>query len=199
MASINESLAQWLFGFAHKSPLLDAVIIFLARQLPYLLIIGALGCILAERGRRERLFLFLETALALLLSRGILTEGIRFFHHAQRPFEVWLATPLVSETLGNSFPSGHASFYFALATVFLFRNRPWGLVFGTLAIINGAARIASGVHWPGDVLGGALLGIASALTIHLLLARTSKALHIETASTPPPREAPPTETNAGAA
>ncbi|MBI2888651.1 MAG: phosphatase PAP2 family protein [Candidatus Liptonbacteria bacterium] len=199
MAGINETLAQWFFSLAHIHPLLDAVIVFLARQLPYLLVIGAVLFILTERRRRHRIFLFLEVALALLLSRGLLTEGIRFFHHAQRPFEVWLATPLVNETLGNSFPSGHASFYFALATILLFKNRPWGLTFGVLALINGMARIASGVHWPGDVLAGAFIGIGCALIVRLLLARTSKALRIETAPVPPPREAPSAETGADAA
>ncbi len=201
MQDFNSSLAQWLFGFAHTHPLLDAVIIFLARQLPYLLIIGAVIFILTERRRRHRLFLFLEAALTLLLSRGFLTEGIRFFYNIQRPFEVWQTTALTPEKVGvwNSFPSGHATFLFALATVLIFHNRKWGIWFFAFALINGIARIVAGVHWPMDIVGGALIGIASALIVHLLLARTSKALRIETAPTPPPRETPPAETGAGAA
>ncbi|MBI2623834.1 MAG: phosphatase PAP2 family protein [Candidatus Liptonbacteria bacterium] len=198
--AINASLAQWLFGVAHAHPLLDAAIVFFAKYFSYLLVLIAIGFLLAERNRRQRLFFLLETLLALLLSRGLLTEGIRFFYHAPRPFEVLSLSPLVQDPLpGTSFPSGHAAFYFALATVFLLHNRKWGLWFFSFALVNGIARIASGIHWPVDILGGAAVGIGSALVVRFMLRRTSRALRIQTAPTPPPRETPPAETGAGAA
>jgi undecaprenyl-diphosphatase len=196
---MNASLSQWLFGFARFHPLLDAAIVFLARYFPYLLALAFLGFILNERGARRRLFLLFETALAILLSRGILTEGIRFFHAVQRPFEAWQAAPLIPETLGNSFPSGHAAFFFALATVLFFHNKKWGAWFLFFAVINGVSRIVAGVHWPIDVAGGALIGIGSAAIVHLLLRRTSRALRIETHPAPPAHTALPPETGTGAA
>jgi len=171
-----------------KNSFLDWEIIFFSKYLPYILILSFLGFLLAEHGRRRRLFIFIEAALAILVSRGLVTEGIRFFHHVARPFEVWQVIPLVPETLGNSFPSGHATFYFALATVLFLRNRKWGIWFFIFAIINGFARIAAGVHWPMDVVGGAAIGIASAGIIHLLLRRSSEELMLSDMPSASPRE-----------
>jgi len=200
MQYLNISLAQWLFGLAHRAAPLDAVLIFFASALPYLLGIGFFIFLAGIKKRRERLLLFFETLLILLLSRGIITEGIRFFYHSPRPFETWQATPLVSETLGNSFPSGHGVFFFALAMSLFFYHRKWGIWYFVLAALMGIARIAAGVHWPIDIIGGALIGIVSAFLIHILFKKTWSALHISPASPPPAMDTPtPQEHNEGAA
>jgi len=60
----------------------------------------------------------------------------------------------------NSFPSGHASMIFILAGVFFFTTkkvwlRPFLLAFASLVAMS---RIVVGVHWPLDVLAGAIIG-----------------------------------------
>jgi membrane-associated phospholipid phosphatase len=66
---------------------------------------------------------------------------------------------LVDET-SNSFPSGHTAFVFALATVvYPYHKRLSYFVFVSGALI-GLARIMAGVHYPADVLGGMVLGVA---------------------------------------
>jgi undecaprenyl-diphosphatase len=47
------------------------------------------------------------------------------------------------------------------------------------AILNGAARIAAGVHWPGDIIGGLVVGILSALLVHILLRNSHKAIEVK--------------------
>ncbi|MEP7379990.1 MAG: phosphatase PAP2 family protein, partial [Chloroflexota bacterium] len=67
-----------------------------------------------------------------------------------------------------SFPSGHVVRAVALAAALAWVLVPPGLRFrlalaaaAIAGIVMGFARVALGVHWPTDALGGALLGLAS--------------------------------------
>ena len=172
----NTALFKFVFSFAHRSFLLDSFGVFLAEYLPYFLGAAALLFLFAEKNGRRRWFYFAEMALSLILSRGLVTELIRFFYHHSRPFQVFGFEPLVQETLNNSFPSGHAAFLFALAGVFLFLNRRWGWYFILFALVNGLARVFCGVHWPLDIFGGAVIGILCGTIVHKLLEPSLKAI-----------------------
>lgn len=158
---IFHSIAGW-------SDLLDWLVIFLAEYLPYLLIISWLFFILRLENKRYKIFIFLFTVLALVLARGIITETIRFFYQRPRPFEFLNLQPLFLNR-GPSFPSGHAAFLFALSWTLFFCNKKWGWWFLSLVLINGLARIIGGVHWPSDIILGALVGLISFWVIRLLL------------------------------
>lgn len=166
--NFNQVFFQSIYGLSHKNFLLDGLVVFCAQYLPYLLIACFLVLVFYEEGRRRKWYLFLEAALAIILSRGLLTEIIRFFYHHSRPFDALGFMPLTPES-GASFPSGHAALFFALAMVVFFRNRKWGVWFFIFALLNGIARIYVGVHWPLDIVGGAVTGILSAVFIHWLL------------------------------
>lgn len=61
---------------------------------------------------------------------------------------------------GKSFPSNHAANMFALATFLSLVFRRGSVIFFATACLVGYSRIYCGVHYPLDVLGGALLGCA---------------------------------------
>jgi undecaprenyl-diphosphatase len=66
-----------------------------------------------------------------------------------------------------SFPSDHATAAFAIAVSIWLRHRKAGSLALALATIVSAARVAVGVHYPSDVIGGALIGTAAALILWL--------------------------------
>jgi membrane-associated phospholipid phosphatase len=68
-----------------------------------------------------------------------------------------------------SFPSGHATTAFATAVILsLWYPRGAGLFVG-LALVAGLSRVVLGAHFPSDVLAGAVVGSAVALTVHALV------------------------------
>ena len=175
---MNQSLFNYIHNFAGKNPLIDGIVIFFAVYPLYFLIVGFLLLVIFQKGTRRKWYLFCEGALATLLARGIVTETIRYFYHHPRPFDFYGFAPLIPES-GWSFPSGHMTFLFALATVVWFANKKWGIAYFLLALMSGIARIYVGVHWPLDVLGGMVIGIVCALFIHGILTPSRRTIYAQ--------------------
>ena len=154
-----------VFNFFHslsgKFWLIDWIWIFFAEYVPYFLVFAAAYLIFQERGRK-RIYYFALMSLPVILSRGVITEIIRFFYKRERPFSSLDFSPLVSADAFDSFPSGHAAFFFALALSVYFLNRKAGRWFFAFVCLMALARICAGIHWPLDVLFGAVIGLLSA-------------------------------------
>ena len=154
-----------LNGSAGISQFSNWAIIFLANYLPYLVILGLLIWLWRANGElKVRLQIGVVSLLSGLVARFGVAELIRFFYHRPRPFVYHSVTRLFSES-SYSFPSGHSIFFFALAAAVYCYNRRAGNWLFVLAVIIGVARIASGVHYPSDILAGAALGLLTAYLI----------------------------------
>ena len=68
-----------------------------------------------------------------------------------------------------SFPSGHATTAFALATVFTLLWPRYTTAYFLIAVAIGASRVLSNAHWASDVLAGAVVGAAAALYVRAVL------------------------------
>ena len=78
-----------------------------------------------------------------------------------RPCDVNTAiTTLVKRPHGHSFPSGHTASAFAAAFALWLQNRKLGVPALVLAAFIAFTRLYLYVHFPTDVLGGLVLGIA---------------------------------------
>ena len=81
--------------------------------------------------------------------------------------------PLVTIPHSDSFPSGHTATSFACATVLAVLVPRAAPAFYVLALAIGYSRIYVGVHWPLDVVGGAVVGVATALLLLAIARRRS--------------------------
>ena len=167
--TINQIIFQAINGLAHKFWLLDWIGIFLASYLNYFLILIAIFLLLKEKNWRQRIYFFCLAALSVILARGVITEIIRFFYYQPRPFLLLQIQPLVNHDITGSFPSGHATAYFALALAIFYFNQKLGWWCLGMALLMGLGRIFVGLHWPLDILAGAVIGLGSAFLIKKLL------------------------------
>lgn len=88
-----------------------------------------------------------------------------------RPCDINTAVQLlVSRPTDYSFPSGHAAASFTAAAVLLFEKHPLRIPAFVLAALIAFSRLYLYVHFPSDVLAGALLGILIGYLAHLLVA-----------------------------
>jgi undecaprenyl-diphosphatase len=87
-----------------------------------------------------------------------------------RPFTAHAAaTHLLSAPSPDpSFPSDHAAVAFAIAFAVLAFSRRAGIGFLVAAAMIGLSRIALGMHYPSDVIAGAVVGWAAALLVTTL-------------------------------
>ncbi len=105
-------------------------------------------------------------ALIVPLVSFILLSILRAAINAKRPYEVFETSPILAKnTQGKSFPSRHVFSIFVIAMTFLFAlDSPLaGIIILVMGILLGIVRVMLGVHFPKDVVAGALLGITAGL------------------------------------
>lgn len=103
--------------------------------------------------------------IALLIAQPIRHLVDRTRPYIDHPAHAHL---LISRSHDPSFPSDHATGAFALAFGIWLYDRTLGTILLALAAILAFSRVYVGTHYPGDVVGGAVLGIAVAGALYLL-------------------------------
>jgi len=153
---LNQWAGQWLC--------LDASAVFLAKYLGYLLVCFLLAWLtwdfLFRKEKWQRTIKIIGLSLgAALFSRFIVVEIIRWFYFRPRPFVDEQVNQLLEHSASSSFPSGHAAFFFALSMVIYLYNKKAGWAFFAASFLIVLARVFVGIHYPLDILAGALIGI----------------------------------------
>jgi undecaprenyl-diphosphatase len=127
-----------------------------------------IGLVSAVIWRRPWILVLL---LAADIAAGVTSYALRQGIGRERPPLVYPEPkPLVSVPHSGAFPSGHTTAAFACATVLAWASPRLGVPVFVLAAAIGCSRIYVGVHWPLDVLGGAVLGVLIATALLKLVA-----------------------------
>lgn len=111
--------------------------------------------------------------IALLLGWVLGDLIIKPLVQRSRPFVVNPdVVPFIKKPSSFSFPSGHSCTSAVAATVLLVKHRKIGLAVLPFSLLVMLSRLYNYVHFPTDVLGGALLGVLSALFVMLVFRKT---------------------------
>lgn len=136
----------------------DAIGVFLAEYLLYLLAFGIAALWFFSKSLRARVYL---AGINSVLARLVVVESIKRLADRPRPYEVIDVRKLIIDNeTGNSFPSGHTVLFFAIAFSFYGTRLFWPLV--VIAVLGSVARVFVGVHYPADVAASiAIAGLIS--------------------------------------
>jgi undecaprenyl-diphosphatase len=122
-----------------------------------LLIIG----IVAKRALIKSRAIFLLSSVTF---SSLISLVLKYVIDRPRPFVAYEFLEKLSAGGSPSFPSGHTTEAFAFAIALCFVYSKWYTIIPSLlwATLVGYSRMSLGVHYPSDVLAGAIIGIASA-------------------------------------
>lgn len=178
MNQIDLMLFRWLNSWVGINDFLDWNILFRAEYLLYVVILGVFAFFVfsffaratKDEDKNQARWVTIHSFAAGILSRFIFTEIIRFFYFRPRPFTALESVrQLIFHAPSGSFPSGHAAFSFAVAASMAYYYPKTSILFFLGALAMGAGRVSAGVHWPSDILAGAIVGILSAWLIHFII------------------------------
>jgi len=154
------NIASFLFlnGIAESNTTLETLVIFLADKFGLILLFGLIYYLFTHKDKKKDVRDVVVVLSAAILA-WLISHVIKYIVASPRPF---LALPDINQLIehgGNdSFPSGHATFFSALATAIYFYHKRLGILYGLGALIIGIARVVAGIHWPIDILAGYILG-----------------------------------------
>jgi len=171
---MNQTIFTYLNSFALQSELFDTGVIFIAIFLGGFLVAGLLWFIirefLATPTEDVRLPLFKKWGIVIFgsaIAAWAISEIINRLFPVPRPLILLDdVTPLFFKGENDAFPSGHATFFSALATALYFYHRQLSILYFAGALAIGLSRIIAGIHWPTDILAGYVLGGVIAYVIY---------------------------------
>lgn len=164
LLELDKQLLLFFNGF--HTPFWDNFFYTFSGKIIWLPIAILISGVIIKTKRKESFWILLFLITAIVLSDQISTL-IKTLVERPRPTREITLQGLVQTVNGYlagryGFVSSHASnsFAFALFSVLLFRHRIYTCTIFVWATINSYSRMYLGVHYPGDILGGIILGLS---------------------------------------
>ncbi len=152
-------------------PYLNPVIVFLAEYMLYFLCLSIVVYWFTRTNKNR--MMVIQAVIAFILAE-ILGKIAGQFHSHYQPFAVLPhVNQLIEHDIDNSFPSDHTILFFSVCISFWLVRKKGEWLWLMLPFCVAISRIWVGVHYPIDVITGALLGVISALFVYWLVPKLS--------------------------
>ncbi|MCP4461135.1 MAG: phosphatase PAP2 family protein [Cytophagales bacterium] len=172
LKNIDEQLFIWLNGLGH--PALDGIMIFLSAKLVWIPLYGLLLFLLYKHYGIQFWKPLLAVVIVIVIADQTTSGFMKPFFERLRPCRDPLLEGLVinvGKCGGNyGFASSHAANTFGLASIFFFLtlNKKYFWLFAWAGLVS-YSRVYLGVHFPGDILVGGIIGLGAGwLVAHIM-------------------------------
>ncbi|WP_018768095.1 undecaprenyl-diphosphatase [Bacillus sp. 105MF] len=170
-SQFNIDAFRWINDLGKQNPSLNPMMVFVAEYMLYALVLGVL-IYWFTRNNKNRMMI-IQGGLAFIVAEIIGKIVGQFYSHHQ-PFAVLPnVNQLVEHEIDNSFPSDHTILFFSICVSIWLVRKKEGWLWLILAFCVAISRIWVGVHYPIDVVTGALVGIISALFVYWIAPKLS--------------------------
>ena len=156
--TFDSSVLLWIQQNLHNS-ILDPLMVAYTSLGNYSIIwfLAAAVMVYFPKTRKAGVLVLLAIFLGYMVNNFVIKDLIE----RPRPWvDISGLEPLIYASNPNSFPSGHTCIAFAVAGIICRTlSKKWALVSVAAAILMGFSRLYVGVHYPTDVIAGAVIGI----------------------------------------
>lgn len=167
LSEINIELFRMFNDLGKEVMFLNPIMIFFAKYMKYFLLFGIIMYWFTRK--RENRIMIISSIFAFVVAEvfGAIAGAI---HSNHQPFaELSNVNQLIGHAIDNSFPSDHAIEFFSICITFLLFKKNLRYVWLAIAILVSISRVWVGVHYPADILVGAILGIIGAALCYWII------------------------------
>lgn len=177
---MNEKIFYYLNSFLGKSIFFDNTVLFLSNNFGYVLIIVSFLFLLFNHNLQQqdlsgkKIFRQKVKEIIIMLASTLLAWAlvviVKKLFINPRPFIIYpdIKTLFIYGS-EDSFPSGHAAFYGALAVSIFAYHKKAGIFFALGAFLIGISRVVAGVHFPLDILMGFIFGASVSVLVYYFI------------------------------
>lgn len=181
LIELHKQIFFWLHSFSQQGEHIRFWLYLIAERLDWYVVFAAVVFIVLHHHRHQKnkpefiSHISIQESLIIFLMIGLgwaISYVLKITVANPRPFiQFPEILPVFLYGGYDSFPSGHATLFAALATALYIHHKRVGFFFGVCALLISLSRVISGVHFPIDILVGWVLGISSVYLVYYLLKR----------------------------
>jgi len=166
---MNVDLFRTINDLGKEYTYLNNFFIFMADYMVFVLAFIAL--IFWFTRREENRMMIISATISFILAE-MMGKIAGTLHSNNQPFaELSNVNKLIEKAVDNSFPSDHTILFFAFCMTFFIYQKRWRYIWIMLALVVGISRIWVGVHYPADVIVGAIISIFSTFIASFIVSR----------------------------